>query len=181
MMVALAISQALSAEALRAASRRESRSKVRLRMLAIASLIEGGEREATARQFGMSRNVLRIWVTRYNRSGIAGLVDQHGGGPQPFLTVDQQAKLKELVLAGADLERDKIVAYRILDIRALAEREFGVHYSHAGMHRLLHAIGCSWLMPRPQHPQSNAEAQAAFKKNSPRFWTPCAPRTLAGP
>jgi transposase len=49
------------------------------------------------------------------------------------------------------------------------------------MHRLLHAIGCSWLMPRPQHPQSNAEAQAAFKKNSRRFWTPCAPRTLAGP
>ena len=72
------------------------------------------------------------------------------------------------MLAGADLERDGIVAYRILDIRAVAEREFGVRYSHAGMHRVLHAIGCAWLVPRPRHPKSEADAQEAFKKNSRR-------------
>ncbi len=33
----------------------------------------------------------------------------------------------------------QVVAYRILDTRALAEREFGVTYGHAGMHRPLHA------------------------------------------
>jgi len=38
-------------------------------MLAMARLLEGGERGATARQFGMSRNVLRIWVGRYTRAG----------------------------------------------------------------------------------------------------------------
>ena len=176
-MAGLAVSEPLSAAALREAARGEGRGKVRARILAIARLRDGGERETTARQFGMSRNVLRIWVGRYNEGGIAGLVDRHGGGTPPRLTEEQQQQLKEKVLAGADLARDGIVAYRILDIRALAMREFGVSYSHAGMHRLLHAIGCAWLVPRPYHPKSDAAAQDEFKKNS-RKWSRPSPRSI---
>jgi transposase len=179
-MAALAVSDGLSPEVLRSASRSERRAKVRARMLAIARLLEGGERGATARQFGMSRNVLRIWVGRYNEGGIEGLLDRHGGGTPPRLTVEQQQILKDKVLAGADLERDGIVAYRILDIRAVAEREFGVRYSHAGMHRVLHAIGCAWLVPRPRHPKSEADAQEAFKKNSRRLSRPQPSSTRTG-
>src|SRR5258708_31666421 len=79
-MVALAVSERLSVDELREAARSEHRGKVRARLLAMAHLLEGGERGATARQFGMSRNVLRIWVSRYNAAGIEGLVDRHGGG-----------------------------------------------------------------------------------------------------
>src|SRR5260370_14936831 len=79
-MVALAVSERLSVDELREAARSEHRGKVRARLLAMAHLLEGGERGVTARQFGMSRNVLRIWVSRYNTAGIAGLVDRHGGG-----------------------------------------------------------------------------------------------------
>jgi transposase len=176
-MVALAVSERLSVEELRAAARWEPRGKVRARLLAMAQLREGGERAATARQFGMSRNVLRIWVGRYNAAGIAGLVDRHGGGAPARLTAEQRVALKERVLAGADLERDAIVAYRILDIRVLAEREFGARYSHGGMHRVLHAIGCAWLMPRPYHPKGDTEAQDAFKKNS-RKWSRTSPASI---
>jgi len=173
-MVALAVSERLSVDELRDAARAEPRGKVRARLLAMARLREGGGRGATARQFGMSRNVLRIWVSRYNTVGIEGLVDRHGGGAPARLTADQRDALKERVLAGADLARDAIVAYRILDIRALTEREFGVRYSHGGMHRVLHAIGCAWLMPRPHHPKGDAEAQDAFKKNC-RNWSRTSP------
>src|SRR5260370_30016894 len=78
-MVALAVSERLSVDELREAARSEHRGKVRARLLPMAHLLEGGERGVTARQFGMSRNVLRIWVSRYNTAGIAGLVDRHGG------------------------------------------------------------------------------------------------------
>jgi putative transposase len=176
-MVALGVSERLSVGELREAARSEYRGKVRTRLLAMAHLLEGGERGATARQFGMSRNVLRIWVSRYNAAGIAGLVDRHGGGAPARLTAEQQDALKQRVLAGADLERDAIVAYRILDIRALAEREFGVRYSHGGMHRVLHAIGCAWLMPRPHHPKGEAAAQDGFKKNS-RKWSRTSPASI---
>src|SRR5271169_4791415 len=108
-MAALAVSDRLGPEVLRSASRSERRAKVRARMLAIARLLEGGERGATAQQFGMSRNVLRISVGRYNEGGIEGLIDRHGGGTPPRLTAEQQQILKDKVLAGADLERDGIV------------------------------------------------------------------------
>lgn len=176
-MTALTVSERLSAQELRAAARGEKRGKVRARLLALACLLQGGERAATARQFGMSRNVLRIWVRRYNEDGIEALVDRHGGGTPARLTKEQQQQLKDKVLAGADLARDGIVAYRILDIRALAEREFGVSYSHAGMHRLLHAIGCAWLVPRPRHPNSDPAAQDEFKKNS-RGWSKPSPKNI---
>ncbi len=69
-MVALAVSEWSSVVELRDAARAEHRGKVRARILALARLLEGGERGATARQFGMSRNVLRIWVGRYNARGL---------------------------------------------------------------------------------------------------------------
>jgi transposase len=109
-MVALAVSERLSVAELRDAARAEPGGKVRARLLAMARLREGGERDVTAKQFGMSRNVLRIWVGRYNATGIAGLVDRHSGGAPARLTAEQRAALKERVLAGADLERDAIVA-----------------------------------------------------------------------
>ena len=177
-MVALAVSERLSVVELRDAARAEPGGKVRARLLAMARLREGAERGVTAKQFGMSRNVLRIWVIRYNEAGIAGLVDRHGGGAVARLTAEQREALKQRVLAGADLGRDAIVAYRILDIRALAEREFGVRYSHGGMHRVLHAIGCAWLMPRPYHPKGDATAQDDFKKNS-RKWSRTSPASIS--
>ena len=114
----------------------------------------------------MSRNVLRIWVTRYNRDGVAGLVDRWSDGPPPRLSDEQRAQLRATVEAGAELERDGITAFRVVDICGMAEREFGVRYSRSGMQRLLHVIGCSWLVPRPRYPQADAAAQAAFKKGT---------------
>src|SRR5258707_5616299 len=97
-MVALAVSERLSVDELREAARSEHRGKVRARLLAMAHLLEGGERGVTARQFGMSRNVLRIWVSRYNTAGIAGLVDRHGGGAPPRVSVPQRPRPSERVL-----------------------------------------------------------------------------------
>ena len=166
-MVALALSDDHSVENLRVLARSEKRPKVRSRLLAMACLLEGRGREETARQFGMSRNVLRIWVSRYNAAGPAGLADRyHLEGRPVRLDSAQRARLKALIEAGADYDRDRIVAYRVVDIRDLVKREFMVDYSVSGMNRLLHAIGCSWLVPRPKHPQGDPIAREEFKKNS---------------
>jgi transposase len=163
-MAALAISDRYGADELRVLARGEGRPRVRVRLLALACLLEGADRTGTARRFGMSRNVLRIWIARYNKDGLTGLVDRWSGGPAPRLMAERREALKARVEAGAEVERDGIVAYRVADICALAEREFGVKYSRSGMQRLLHVIGCSWLVPRPRHPRSDAAVQAAFKK-----------------
>lgn len=121
---------------------------MRARMLAIADLVEGETRRATARRFGMSRNVLWIWVSRYNAGGPEALVDDHGGGPSPLLTLEQRTALKAMVLEGAPVGGDE--AYRVADIRALVEREFGVRYSLSGMRRLLNELGLSRPARRPR-------------------------------
>lgn len=168
-MVALALSEDHSAESLRAQARAEKRPKVRSRLLAIACLLEGRGRKETATQFGMSRNVLRIWVSRYNAAGLEGLADRyHVEGRPTRLDAAQCARLKALVEAGANYDRDGIVAYRVLDICDLVKREFAVDYSVSGMNRLLHVVGCSWLVPRPKHPQGDPAAREEFKKNSRR-------------
>jgi hypothetical protein len=89
-MLGLPISDRHSAAALRQMGRAETRPRVGIRMLAIAALLDGLDRTGTARQFGMSRTVLRLWVTRYNQDGVAGLVDRWSGGPPPKLS-DEEA------------------------------------------------------------------------------------------
>ncbi len=84
--------------------------------------------------------------------------------PAAKLSAEPQAQLRATVEAGAELQRDGIVAFRVADICGVAERAFGVRHSRSGMQRLLHAIGGSWLVPRPRPPRADAAAQAAFKK-----------------
>ena len=75
----------LRREAGRTADARASR-----RMLALALVLDGKNRETAARQCGMDRQTLRDWVHRYNADGLPGLSDQpHGGGARSKLTEGQ--------------------------------------------------------------------------------------------
>jgi len=66
-------------------------------------------------------------------------------------------------------------------IRRILQREFGVLYSGQGLYDLLHRLGYSCLCPRPQHEQANRQAQEAFKKSSPKYWTKSPRRTRTRP
>ena len=46
----------------------------------------------------------------------------------------------------------------------MVERRFGVRYRERGMGKLVRALGFSRISARPQHPKSDPEAQAEFKK-----------------
>ncbi|MEY8690082.1 MAG: winged helix-turn-helix domain-containing protein [Leptothrix sp. (in: b-proteobacteria)] len=50
----------------------------------------------------------------------------------------------------------------------MLRQEFGAEYSLSGVYALLHRLGLSNLVPRPQHPRSSEAAQAAFKKSAPQ-------------
>src|SRR4051794_19901616 len=100
--------------------------KAARRMLALALVLEGGSREAAARAAGMDRQTLRDWVHRYNAEGLAGLNDRRRPGPRPRLSPDQQAELAAAVGQGPDPNRDRVVRWRRVDLRALIEARFGV-------------------------------------------------------
>ena len=67
-------------------------------------------------------------------------------------------------VAGAELERDGVVAFRGVDAQRILKEEFDIDCSLSSTYRLLHRIELSWLAPRPRHPQADATAQAEFSQ-----------------
>jgi transposase len=167
-MPGLPIRTDLSLGELRGLARRESDGRVSRRMLAIANALEGMDRAMAARTAGMDRQTLRDWVIRYNRGGPAALFDAWGDGRPCRMSDGAQAALRALVLAGPDPAVDGVSTWRVIDLCGIVQERFGVSYSESGLAKLLRGLDLSWQTPRPQHPQSDAAAQTAFKKSSGR-------------
>jgi transposase len=163
-MPALAIRQDLPPAELRRLARFEPDRRAGMRLLAIASALEGMSRAEAARLASMERQALRDAVIRYNAEGPSGLHDRPRSGRPEALTDGQQAALKAWVLRGPDPERDGVSAWRLVDICEHAEKAYGVRYSEWGMSRLLKRLGLSRQKARSRHPQGSAAEQAAFKK-----------------
>src|SRR5690349_19584276 len=137
------------------------------RMLALALVLEGRSRAEAARAAGMDRQTLRDWVHRYNAEGLAGLRDRRRPGPRPRLTPEQEAELATAVERGPDPERDGVVRWRRVDLKALIETRFTVRLHERSVGKVLRRLGFTRLSVRPRHPKADAAAQAAFKKTSP--------------
>ena len=139
------------------------------RMLALALVLEGASREEAARAAGMDRQTLRDWVHRYNAEGLPGLHDRHRSGRKPRLTPGQEAELATAVERGPDPDRDGVVRWRRVDLRALIEARFAVRLHERTVGEVLRRLGFTRLSVRPRHPKADAAAQAAFKKPSPSW------------
>jgi len=99
----------VTAQELRRAAQRSHEGRRSCRLLAIAMVLEGASRGDAAAAGGMDRQTLRDWVHRYNAEGIAGLSDEPRSGRPSALTPGQMRELKEVVLAGPDPERHRVV------------------------------------------------------------------------
>jgi transposase len=139
------------------------------RMLALALVLEGSSRAEAARHAGMDRQTLRDWVHRYNAEGLAGLRDRPRSGRRPRLTAGQEAELVTAVERGPDPDRDGVVRWRRVDLRALIEARFGVRLHERSVGKVPRRLGLARLSVRPRHPKADEAAQAAFKKASPRW------------
>lgn len=147
----------LSARELRAASAKTRDAKAARRMLAIALVLEG-----------MDRQTLRDWVHRYNAEGLEGLSNRRSPGPKPRLSPEQMAELARIVREGPDPDVDGVVRWRRVDLQRKIESPFGVSMHERTVGKQLAALGFRRLSVLPQHPNSDPEAQETFKKTSPR-------------
>ena len=141
---------------LRRLARRES-GRVCQRVLMIASMLEGMEHEEAARLAGLSRSAAYEWHNRYEEDGLEGLRDRPRPGRQPRVDAATSARLKERIVAGAELERDWVVAFGGVDAQPILKEEFAIECSLSSTYRMQ----LSWLAPRPRHPQADATAQAS--------------------
>ena len=166
----------LSASELRAAGKAAKTPAVVRRILALALVLEGEDRETAARTCGMDRQTLRDWVHRYNSDGVAGLANRKGNGRPPKLNVEQKEAFKQLVEKGPDRAEDKVVRWRCADLKRRIEKEFKVEVHERTVGKFLNALGYRRLSVRPQHPKSDPEAQETFKKTFPNSSPNACPR-----
>ena len=157
-----------SAKELREEAGRTKDARMARRLLAIALVLEGADRESAARVCGMDRQTLRDWIHRYNGEGVAGLSNRKAPGAAPRLTAGQKREVAALVEAGPDPETDGVVRWRRIDLKKKIEALFGVKMHERTVGKLLAELGYVRLSARPQHPKSDLEAQEDFKKASPR-------------
>lgn len=158
----------LSATDLRRLSKKQKNPLVVRRMLAIALVLEGVDRQTAAKACGMDRQTLRDWVHHYNAEGISGLRERRtSGNKSPLGPVEKQA-LSALVEAGPDPAVHKVVRWRRVDLQKELKERLGVEVHERTVGKYLASLGYRRLSVRPQHPDSDLEAQEAFKKTSPK-------------
>jgi transposase len=137
------------------------------RLLAIALVLDGASRQDAARQTGMDRQTLRDWVHRYNEAGPPGLRSRQQDGRPPKLTQAQMTELRELVVAGPDPERHKVIRWRCVNLCGEVARRFAVEAPERTLGKWLRKLDLTRLQPPPYHPRKDAAAQAAFKNTLP--------------
>ena len=86
------------------------------RLLALAVIYEGGSRTEAARVGGVTLQIVRDWVLRFNAEGPSGLVDRKAPGKAPLLQAEHRAALAAAVEAGPKPYLDGVVRGHLIDL-----------------------------------------------------------------
>jgi len=167
MSAAIALRDGFEADDLRGLAVKAKDADQARRLLALAAVYDGMDREEAARIGGMDRQTLRDWVHRFNERGPEGLINIKPLGRPSKLSPEQKEELRRLVEAGPDPQVDGVVRWRCVDLKRVLGARFAVDLSEVSLGRVLKQLGYSHISARPQHPAQDARAIAAFQKTSP--------------
>jgi transposase len=140
------------------------------RLLALAEIYDGASRTQAAQVGGVTLQIVRDWVVKFNAFGPQGLIDKKPPGQPPLLNAAHLAALAAVVENGPNPAVHGVVRWRIVDLRQWLYDQFQVSVSEQTLSRVLRAMNYRRLSARPRH---HAQAEGAiedFKKASPRVW-----------
>lgn len=158
------------AASLRRLAKRSDDADQTRRLLALASVYDGGSRSDAAAIGGVGLQTVRDWVLAFNAEGPAGLVNGKAPGHRPLLGAPERAALRRIVEEGPIPAVHGVVRWRIVDLIQWLWDEFRLSISKQTMSRELRALGFRKLSARPRHHAKDEEAAASFKKTSLRTW-----------
>lgn len=172
MRAGLKVCRAISAAVLRKKAGKERTSRVAMRMLGIANILEGMDRDNAAQSVGMTRQTLRDWVVRYNEDGLDGLRNRAKGHAKRALNPEQEKEIGALVMAGP---QGTLVRWRRVDLQQEIKKRFNMNIHERTVGKILERLGFSHMSVRAMHPEADSEAQEAFKKTLPITSKPSSP------
>ena len=151
---------------LRVAAKRSKDGPQARRLLALAAIYDGASRNEAAKIGGVTLQVVRDWVVRFNAQGPDDLIDRKAPGQLPRLNEAHRAALAAIIESGPIPAVHGVVRWRIVDLCQWIFEEFRVVVSQQTLSRVLRKMGYRKLSARPRH---HAQAEGAiedFKKAS---------------
>ena len=167
----IALRADIDASGLRAAARDSKDAGQTRRLLALAAIYDGATRTEAARISGVTLQIVRDWVMKFNAHGPAGLIGGKVPGKPRLLNDVHRAALAAVVESGPIPAVHGVVRWRIIDLCQWLHDEFQVSVSEQTLSRDLCELGYRKLSARPRHHAQADGAIEAFKKASPRAWT----------
>jgi transposase len=165
--------------ALRGIARRSKDGPQARRLLALAAIYEGATRTEAARIGGVTLQIVRDWVVKFNAHGPDGLIDRKPPGQPSRLTDRHRAALMARIDDGPIPAVHGVVRWRLVDLIAWLWEEFRVTISKQTLSREVRALGYRKLSARPRHHAKSEAEVSAFKKPSPPVWRRSASRRAA--
>jgi transposase len=140
------------------------------RLLALAAIYDGASRTVAARMGGVTLQIVRDWVIKFNAHGPDGLIDRKAPGQPSRLNSSHRAALAAVVESGPIPAIHGVVRWRIVDLCQWVWDEFQVSIAQQTLSRELRAMGYRKLSARPRHHAQAEGTIEAFKKTSPPNW-----------
>jgi transposase len=166
----IALRADFDAAMVRAAARPSRDGPQARRLLALAAIYEGASRHGAAKIGGVTVQIVRDWVLKFNAHGPDGLIDRKPPGQAPRLNDTHRAALAAIIESGPIPAVHGVVRWRIVDLCQWVWEEFRVVVAKQTLSRELRAMGYRKLSARPRHHAQADGAIEDFKKVSPRAW-----------
>ena len=170
MAAAIALREDYDGPMLRRLARASQDAKQTRRLLSLAVIYDGGRRGEAAELGGVTLQIIRDWVLRFNAEGPDGLIDRKAPGGQRKLNDEQRRALFEIVESGPIPAIHGVVRWRLNDLVQWIYDEFAITLKRDAVSRELKAMGFRKITARPRHYAQNELAVEAFKKVSRTSW-----------
>jgi transposase len=148
------------------------------RLLALAAIYDGATRTQAAKLGGVTVQIVRDWVLKFNALGPDGLIDRKAPGQPSRLNDEHRKALAAVIASGPTPAIHGVVRWRLIDLCQWLRDEFKVTLAKQTLSRELRAMGYRKLSARPRHHAQKEGAIEDFKKISQRAWRK-SPRTKA--
>jgi len=158
------------AQMTRAAAKRSKDGPQARRLLALAAIYDGATRTAAGEIGGVTVQIVRDWVVKFNALGPDGLIDRKAPGQRPRLNDAHRSALAAVIESGPTPAVHGVVRWRIVDLCQWLFEEFRVTVSKQTLSRELRGMGYRKLSARPRHHAQREGAIEDFKKPSRPLW-----------
>jgi len=165
----------------RAAAKRSKDGPQARRLLPLAAVYEGATRTEAAKIGGVTLQIIRDWVMKFNAHGPEGLIDRKPPGQAARLNGAHRAALAAIIESGPTPAVHGVVRWRIVDLCQWIFAEFRGVVAKQTLSRELRAMGYRKLSARPRHHAQAAGAIEDFKKAFPRAWKRSGARRTSSP